>query len=107
MWNLIVNYYKLLTTRNFLQHNLNFCSGKVTVNDLLPSFENGLLARTRLAILLRFRLQLGISHLDSPIQHHFLNVAIAQGKGVLEPDTMANDFSRKAVTGVYGQRVAI
>src|SRR4028118_1406545 len=25
MWNLIVNYYKLLTTGNFLQHNLVLC----------------------------------------------------------------------------------
>ncbi len=25
MWNLIVNYYKLLTTRNFLQHNQITC----------------------------------------------------------------------------------
>ncbi len=32
--------------------------------------------------------------------------AVAQGKGVVETDTVANDLGRKTVTGVDGQKGA-
>ncbi len=33
MWNLIVNYYKLLTIRNFLQHNQKFVNWALDASD--------------------------------------------------------------------------
>lgn len=38
-----------------------------------------------------------------PIQHHFLNVPVAEREGAVEPDTVANDFGRKAVARVHGR----
>jgi hypothetical protein len=38
-----------------------------------------------------------IRHLNAPIEHHFLDVAVAQRKGVVEPDTVTNDLNGKAV----------
>ena len=43
-----------------------------------------------------------IGDLDSPIQHHFLDIPIAQGKGVVEPNTVADDFPGESMTGVHG-----
>ena len=38
-----------------------------------------------------------VGHLNAPIKHHFLDVAKAEWEGVVEPDTVANDFDGKAV----------
>jgi hypothetical protein len=40
------------------------------------------------------------------IQHHFLNIPIAQGKSVVEPNAIANNLARKAMTGIHEQEVA-
>ncbi len=47
-----------------------------------------------------------VSHLNSSIQHHFLNVSVAQGESVVEPDTVTDDFAGKTMPGVHGQPVA-
>ena len=36
----------------------------------------------------------------------FKGITVAQGEGVVEPDTMADDFAGESVTGVHGQAVA-
>lgn len=41
-----------------------------------------------------------ISHLDAAIEHHFLDITVAQGKSVIEPDTVTNDLHRKSVAFV-------
>ena len=41
-----------------------------------------------------------ISHFNAPIEHHLLDIAVAQGKSVVQPDTVANDFDGKPVTFV-------
>lgn len=43
-----------------------------------------------------------IGDLNAPIEHHFLNVSVAQGKGVVEPNAVANDFTRESMTGIHG-----
>jgi hypothetical protein len=44
-----------------------------------------------------------VPYLDAAVQHHILAVPIAQGKEVVEPDTVTNDFARKAITEIHGQ----
>jgi hypothetical protein len=44
-----------------------------------------------------------LRHLNPAIQHHFLNIAVAQGKCVVEPDTVTDDFRGKAVTRIHMQ----
>ena len=41
-----------------------------------------------------------VGHLNAAIKHHLLDIAITQGKGVVEPDAVANDFDGKPVTFV-------
>jgi len=46
-----------------------------------------------------------IGHLNAAIEHHFLDVAVAQREGVVKPDTVTNDLNRKAmvfVTDAHG-----
>ena len=38
-----------------------------------------------------------VGDLDAPIEHRFLDVSIAQRKGVVEPDTVTDDLDRKSV----------
>lgn len=40
-------------------------------------------------------------------EHHFLNVPVAQRKGVIQPNAVANNFTREAMTGVHGQAVVL
>jgi hypothetical protein len=47
-----------------------------------------------------------VGHFDAPIQHHFLDIPVAQWKGVIQPNTMANNFGRKSMTGIHEQEVA-
>ena len=42
-----------------------------------------------------------IGEFDAAIQHYLLNVPVAQRKGVVEPDTAANNFAGKFRTGVH------
>jgi len=42
-----------------------------------------------------------IRHFNSAIEHHFLDVSVAQREGVVEPDTVTDDFGGKTVTGVH------
>ncbi len=42
-----------------------------------------------------------VGYLNPTVQHHFLNVSVAQGKGVVEPDTVTDDFAGESVTGVH------
>lgn len=44
-----------------------------------------------------------VGYLNPAIQHHLLNVSLAQGKAVVEPDTVTNDFDGKTVTRIHGQ----
>ncbi len=46
-----------------------------------------------------------VGDFDSPIQHHFLDVPVAQRKRVVEPDTVADDFGRESMTGIHGQGI--
>ena len=48
-----------------------------------------------------------ISDFDSPVQHHFLDIPIAQGKRVIEPDTVTNNFAGESMTGVHKEQVAL
>ncbi len=48
-----------------------------------------------------------IRYFDPAIQHHFLDIPVAQRKGVVEPDTVADNFAEEAMTGVHGQGVAL
>ena len=41
-----------------------------------------------------------ICHLNPAIQHHFLNVSVAQGEGVVEPDAVADDFGGETMAMV-------
>ena len=43
-----------------------------------------------------------VGHLNAPIEHHFLDIAIAQGKGVVEPSTMIDDPDRKSMVLLAG-----
>jgi hypothetical protein len=47
-----------------------------------------------------------VSHFDPAIQHHFLDIPVAQWKGVIQLNTMANHFGRKLMTGIHQQKVA-
>jgi hypothetical protein len=38
-----------------------------------------------------------MGHGDATLEQEFLHVAVAQGKPIVEPDPMADDFARKAV----------
>ncbi len=42
---------------------------------------------------------------DPAIQHHFLDIPIAQGERVIEPDTVANNFAGESMTGVHEQGI--
>jgi len=42
-----------------------------------------------------------IRHLDPAIQHHFLDIPIVQGERVIDPDTVANNFAGKSMTGIH------
>jgi hypothetical protein len=44
-------------------------------------------------------------HLNPAIQYHFLDIAIAQGKGVVEPDTVAHNFAGESMTVAYGSAI--
>jgi len=46
-----------------------------------------------------------ISDFDSPVQHHFLDIPIAQGKRVIEPDTVTNNLRRESMTRVHGSAI--
>ncbi len=46
-----------------------------------------------------------IRHLDPAIQHHVLDLPIAQGKPVVEPNTVANNFAGESMTGVQGSAI--
>jgi hypothetical protein len=48
-----------------------------------------------------------IGHLNAAIQHHFLNVPVAQRKGVIQPNTVTDNFAQKSMTGIHEQEVAI
>jgi len=68
---------------------------------LAPELIRILLSEFLAPLLNRF-----VSHFDAPIQHHFLDIPVAQGKGVIQPNTMANHFGRKSMTGIHEQEVA-
>ena len=46
-----------------------------------------------------------VSHLNAPIEHDLLDIAVAQGTSVVEPDTVTDDFDGKAVTFVASLHV--
>jgi hypothetical protein len=48
-----------------------------------------------------------VSHLDAPLQQHFLKVLFAQGKGVVEPDAVTDACPGKMMTGVQEQEGAL
>ena len=41
--------------------------------------------------------ELFVGHLNAPIEHYLLDIAVTQGKSVVKPDTVANDFDGKSV----------
>ena len=41
-----------------------------------------------------------VGHLNAAIEHHFLNVAVAQREVVIEPDAVTNDLDGKSVVFV-------
>ena len=43
-----------------------------------------------------------IGHLNPPVQHHFFDISVAQGRGVVEPNTVANNFAGESMTEVNG-----
>ena len=44
-----------------------------------------------------------VGDFDPAIQHHLLDVPVAQGECVVQPDTVTNNFARKSMTGVHEQ----
>jgi len=46
-----------------------------------------------------------IRHLDPTIEHHFLDIPVAQGERVIEPNTVAGDFAGESMTGVQGSAI--
>ena len=63
------------------------------------------LAAAQLGGILRTELQAPLSDSfiadeDAPLGEEFLDVAEAQGKPVVQPDRVANDLGRVAITGV-------
>ena len=38
-----------------------------------------------------------VGDLNAAIKHHFFDVAVAQRKGLIEPDTVTNDLDRKSM----------
>ena len=44
-----------------------------------------------------------VSHLNPTIEHHFLDIPVAQGKGVVEPDAVADNFARESMPRVHEQ----
>jgi hypothetical protein len=71
------------------------------VRAFAPDLINGLLPK----FLTPFSNRL-VSHLNSPIQHHFFDIPVAQREGVIKPDAVTDNFAREAVTGVDEQGVA-
>jgi hypothetical protein len=47
-----------------------------------------------------------VGHFNPAIEHHFLNVPVAQRKGVIQPNAMANNFGGISMTGIHEQEVA-
>lgn len=41
-----------------------------------------------------------VGNTDAAIEHHLLNISVAEGEGVIQPDAVADDLGRKAVTVV-------
>ena len=41
-----------------------------------------------------------VGHFNAPIKHHFLDIPVAQWEGVIEPDTVTNNFNGKSVVFV-------
>ena len=52
----------------------------VRLSELLATLANGL-----------------VRDLNTPIEHHFLNIAVAQWKGGIEPNAVTNDRHGKSV----------
>jgi hypothetical protein len=44
-----------------------------------------------------------VSDFNAMIEHHLLNVPVAQGKSLIQLDAVADNFARKSMTRVYGQ----
>jgi hypothetical protein len=44
-----------------------------------------------------------VSDFNATIEHYLLNVPVAQGKSLIQPDAVADNFARKSMTGVHGQ----
>jgi hypothetical protein len=44
-----------------------------------------------------------VSHLNPAIEHHFFNVSLAQWEGVVEPNTVADNFGREAMARIHEQ----
>jgi DNA-binding LacI/PurR family transcriptional regulator len=40
-----------------------------------------------------------IRYFDAALEHHFLNIPVAQGKGVIKPDTVADNFALESDAG--------
>jgi hypothetical protein len=47
-----------------------------------------------------------VRQLDAPVQHHLFDIPVAQGKGVVKPDTITDDFARRAMTRVHEPEAA-
>ncbi|MBD2080177.1 hypothetical protein H6G01_09740 [Leptolyngbya sp. FACHB-17] len=46
-----------------------------------------------------------VRHRDAAVQHHLLDVPVAQGEGVVEPDTVADNFTGKLMAGIHGSGI--
>ena len=44
-----------------------------------------------------------VGDFDSAIQHHFLDIPVAQGERVIEPNAVAHNFAGESMTGVHEQ----
>jgi hypothetical protein len=41
------------------------------------------------------------------IEHHFLNIPVAELEGVIEPNAIANEFAGKMMTGIHETRTEL
>ncbi len=48
-----------------------------------------------------------VGYFNGTIQHHFLDIPIAQRKGIMQPNAIANNFAGESMTGIHGQAGAI
>lgn len=48
-----------------------------------------------------------LRYFDPAIQHHFFDIPVAQRQGVVEPDTVADDFAWESVTSVHKLEIAL